>query len=177
LNERPDKDEAILEELLQEIAILDKSQREELNLVREAELKSISQEIQNDLLCSDNLSEPGLPAQTWELSETEDEFPSSPQELKNTGQDILSRPVSSLASADNFKEPNEMAILEETEEEIEQPLDESPMDWEDLTREQWSESDRLLQKVEKVGSKVLQRDFMSTVGKFKFILISNVLDF
>jgi hypothetical protein len=168
LNERPDKDEAILEELLQEIAILDKSQREELNLVREAELKCISQEIQNDLLCSENVSEPGLPAQTGEFSEIEDEFPSSPQELKNTGQDILpKRPLSSLASADNFKEPaHEMASLEEIEEEIEQPLDESSMDWEDLTREQWSESDRLLQKVEKVGSKVLQRDFMSTVGKF-----------
>jgi hypothetical protein len=103
----------------------------------------------------------------------EDEFPSSPQELKNTGQDILpKRPVSSLASADNFKEPaHEMASLEEIEE-LEQPLDESSMGWEDLTREQWSESDRLLQKV---GSKVLQRDFMSTVGKFN--LISNVLDF
>jgi hypothetical protein len=71
-----------------------------------------------------------------------------------------------LASADNFKEPNEMAVVEEIEEELEQPLEETPMDWEDLTREQWSESDRLLQKVEKVGSKVLQRDFMSAVGEF-----------
>jgi hypothetical protein len=69
LNERPDKDEAILEELLQEIAILDKSQREELNLVREAELKCISQEIQNHLLCSENVSEPGLPARTGEFSD------------------------------------------------------------------------------------------------------------
>lgn len=166
MNERPDKDEAILEELLQEIAILDKSQREELNLVREAELKCISQEIQNDLFRSETLSEPGLPAQTGEFSETEDEFPSSPQELTNTGQDISSSPVSSLASADNFKEPDEMAVVEEIEEELEQPLEETPMDWEDLTREQWSESDRLLQKVEKVGSKVLQRDFMSAVGEF-----------
>ncbi len=135
-------------------------------------MKCISQEIQNDLFRSETLGEPGLPAQTGEFSETEDEFPSSPQELRNTGQDILSSPVSSLASADNFKEPNEMAAVEEIEEELEQPLEETAMDWEDLTREQWSESDRLLQKVEKVGSKVLQRDFMSAVGEF--ILTSNL---
>ncbi|KAK4011960.1 hypothetical protein OUZ56_021063 [Daphnia magna] len=161
LNERPDKDEAMLQELLREIAVLDKTQREELDLVREAELKCISQEIQNDLFCSEKLSDPGLSAQTQECSETEDEFPPSTQELKTTGEDISSSSTS--AKTENFKEPNKLAVLEEIEEEQEKSNDEQPMDWEDLTREQWSESDRLLQKVERVGTKVLQRDFMSTV--------------
>lgn len=163
LYERPDKDEAMLQELLKEIAVLDKTQREELDLVREAELKCISQEIQNDLFCSEILSDAGLTAQTQECSEFGDEFSPSTQELTETGEDIS--PGSISAVTDNFKEPNKLAVVEEIEEEQEKSCDDQPMDWEDLSREQWSESDRLLQKVERVGAKVLQRDFMSTVGE------------
>ena len=48
------------------------------------------------------------------------------------------------------------------QEEPEEP--EEPMDWDDLTREQWTETDKLLQKIERLGPRVNQPDFMSSVG-------------
>ena len=146
---------------MEEIAFLDKSQREELDLVRQAELNHVPQEIQNDLLCSEKLSDGCSNVQNGEFSEAEDELPPSPQDCRID----ISSPGS--AEDDSVKEIGE-PVLEDIEEEIDQAPNEPPMDWEDLTREQWSESDRLLQKVERVGSKVLQRDFMSTVGEYCF---------
>lgn len=102
-------------------------------------------------------------AQNGETSEVEDDSPQTPQELWITAQETNPK----AASVENLDEEIEHRnpVTEELEEEQEPIGEETPMDWEDLTREQWSESDRLLQKVEKVGSKVLQRDFLSTIGQ------------
>lgn len=164
MNERPDKDEAILQELLNEISFLDKSQREELKLVREAEINYISQEIQNDLFCPEKLSDDYPLAQNGETNEPEEESPLS-QEIRITGTGTSPEVASLGNSDDGVQEPADITTPGDVEEEQEPVVDETPMDWEDLTREQWSESDRLLQKVERVGSKVLQRDFLSTVGE------------
>lgn len=112
------------------------------------------------------MSDDVLPAQSEESSSVEDELIESPQEYRITGKEIVPR-ASDETSFDDTKLSDD-SILDEAEDEVEQSVDEEPMDWEDLTREQWSETDRLLQKVERVGSKVLQRDFLSTVGKKLF---------
>lgn len=152
--------------MLKEISFLDKSQREELNLVREAELNHISQEIQNDLTCSDALSDDCAIAQNGECSEIDDETAQSPHTHSDAGTDLnSSRSVIAEASAEGDTAPTDVDQSSGEMQEDQEDANQSPMDWEDLTREQWSESDRLLQKVEKVGYKVLQRDFLSTIGK------------
>lgn len=45
--------------------------------------------------------------------------------------------------------------------------EESVMDCEDLTRENWSENDLLLQKIRRLGSRVAQYDFLSSVGNIQ----------
>jgi len=63
------------------------------------------------------------------------------------------------------------SLIEEKEEEMPQgEPEESAMNWKDLTRENWSENDKLLQKIERLGSRVPQFDFMSPVGNVLHIL-------
>lgn len=128
LNSKPDKDDAAIQELLREIADINQSQREELNLVREAESNYTPQDDDGG----------------------HQEEPKDEEEEKEDVDDDDDRSLPSPYGP----------ILGEEEDEI----PEEPMDWEDLTREQWTETDKLLQKIERAGSRVIQQDFMSSVG-------------
>lgn len=53
-----------------------------------------------------------------------------------------------------------------------EPIEEDPpdegcpqvIDWNDLTKEQWTEKDLLLQKVQRVGPRISQLDYLSSIG-------------
>ena len=84
-----------------------------------------------------------------------------PEELNGVVDDEASSSQPITDSEDSVLTP----LIEEKEEEMpEEEPEESVMDWEDLTRENWSENDKLLQKIERLGSRVPQFDFMSSVG-------------
>ena len=163
----PSNDEELLKSLLQEIMLVDSHQREELNLVREAERNyssHSSSEISNSLYCTEELSKESTPVKNENIDE-DSVSGSAILGYRITGNEIVHNPP----ITGNVPE-NPAAVL--IEEEKDEELDNSAMDWEDLTREQWSETDRLLQKIERVGSKVLQPDFLSIVGNIRNIVIS-----
>lgn len=155
---KPDKNEAALQELLKEISSIDQSQREELKIVREAEL---------EYAASQDRTSTG--------SSLYDSAAENDENLSSSGEDQSAKQDASFAEGSSPPCPAEAgseqaeASVEELEEEKEQ-AEEASMDWEDLSREQWTESDRLLQKIEKVGPKVVQRDFLSCVGKQQFTI-------
>ena len=66
LKSKPVRDEAAVQELLNEILKIDQSQREQLNLVRETENSYTSlSDIQEDVLyCTENLSSDGSPVKS-----------------------------------------------------------------------------------------------------------------
>ena len=162
LKSKPVRDEAAVQELLNEILKIDQSQREQLNLVRETENSYTSlSDIQEDVLyCTENLSSDGSPVK----SEDEKEAPEgSVVDFRITGNEIKPKPVVASPLPDVPEAPPQ-----EPETVQEEMQDDGVMNWEDLTREQWTETDKLLQKVERVGSRVLQPDFLSTMGKVKY---------
>jgi len=140
----PGKDEESLKSLLEEILVLDRRQREELNLVREAEKNYSSHSSQdsttpdNTLFCTEELSK-----NTVDVVKSEDAV-----SFRITGNTIVERPS---------------GTAEEVVDEADDVVEDEIVDWQDLTREQWSETDRLLQKIERVGARVLQSDYLSIV--------------
>ena len=173
-NLRPDRDEAQLQEMLHEISVINKSQREQLERVREAEMTyvpldddksfgsdSISGEALDD--CEENghfkSSDSDASSNSIVCSDGEDTLdhrllPSShetiPQEETMTAEIITDE-----ASVKSVPAETVVEVVEEEEE---------PMDWYDLSRENWSDADKLLQKIEKTGSKTVQQDFLSSIG-------------
>lgn len=152
--------------MLQEIVLVDSHQREELNLVREAEKNYSSHslsEVNSSLYCTEELSKESTPIK----NENTDEDPTPGSTIlgyRITGNEIVHNPP---VAESVLETPMTSTVEEEKDEE----LDNSIMDWEDLTREQWTETDRLLQKIERVGSNVYQPDFLSIVGNFSNTLI------
>ena len=93
------------------------------------------------------------------------------QDYRIEGTKIVKRPqsISSIVPSHSILNiPNDCKkpLLGKVEEEpcVKNEQEDTVMDWNDLAQEQWSETDKLLQKVERVGSKVLQQDFLSTIG-------------
>ena len=162
----PSNDEEALKSLLQEIMLVDSHQREELNLVREAERNyssCSSVEVNNSLYCTEELSKESTPIKNESIVE------SSVPDSSVLGYRIMwNEIVHNPPIAEDIPDISTTVAADETKDE---ELDNSIMDWEDLTREQWSETDRLLQKIERVGSKVFQPDFLSIVGKLNNTVI------
>lgn len=171
---RPDRDEAQLQEMLHEISVINKSQREELERVREAEMSYVSLD-DNNSFSSDSIS--GEPLDDCEENghfKSSDSDASSNSIVCSDGEDTLDHrllPSSHETIPQEEPRPDEITpeeaiviaapaetVMEVVEEE------EEPMDWYDLSRENWSEADKLLQKIERTGSKILQQDFMSSIG-------------
>ena len=149
----PGKDEESLKSLLEEILVLDRRQREELNLVREAE-KNYSSHSSQDLTTPDNTL-----FCTEELS-------------KNTVDVVKSEDVVSFRITGNTIVERPSGTVEEVVDKADDVVEDEIVDWQDLTREQWSETDRLLQKIERVGARVLQSDYLSIVGNsISFLMI------
>ena len=169
-NSRPDRDEAQLQEMLHEISVINKSQREELERVREAELSYVSIDENNhdsNSISSDSICVSGGENENGHLNKLSDSEGNSiacsddEETLDNQIHDTIpSLPEPMIIEKLKVKaEPVTIeAVIEEEQE---------PMDWFDLSRENWSEEDKLLQKIERSGSKVLQQDFMSSIGKLK----------
>lgn len=134
---------------------MDQCQREELNLVREAELSHATpHEVPNSRSSTGSSIYDSAPENYENGSGSEDDQSA----LRNEADRGASS--SPCPMDESCEQPDSIAAEEGPEQ-----TEEVPMVWEDLTREQWTESDRLLQKIERVGSKMVQRDFLSCVGK------------
>jgi len=155
--------------MLHEISVINKSQREQLERVREAEMTyvpldddksfgsdSISGEALDD--CEENghfkSSDSDASSNSIVCSDGEDTLDHRllPSSHETISQEEI---ITEEASVKSVPAETVMEVVEEEEE---------PMDWYDLSRENWSDADKLLQKIEKTGSKTVQQDFMSSIG-------------
>ena len=157
---QPEKEPRAVDDLLKNIILIDQQQRQELDLVREAE-KNYSLQDATDT-CSENVNSENTPIKDEVSSCVENENSNtSTLGYQITGNEIIPKTVSDPSANVSQEEQDDLEPAQDLAGEYE----ESAVDWEDLTREQWSETDRLLQKIERVGTRVLQHDFLSSIGE------------